>query len=397
MNIRLNSTRFHIGTYILQPYARTEEHIRDLANCGIDLVIGLEYDPETLDRLHAHQIGAVVSGIVPGWFGGTGDNAGLMANLNPLSSYWDAAAQFQDHPAIWGIDVGDEPSSLDFRHYGQAMELVQNAFPQQFPYLNLYPSYGMLASNSLEQTNKELGTPSYEAYLRTYCRETQTNYLCFDHYVYSSNPDRFIADLYLAATVCKETNRNLWIVLQVNSHLPEIAQSVNRLRFQAYAAMAFGVRCISWACYTAGWWHHQVLDHRGEKTPQYERLKQVNHEILNLSRVYLSYRWTDTHRMNQHTQPMDWGIFSDIQVSHGSMLVSTMEAIDQKSKYALFLCADDDPYDTHPGSSSIRFRTASCRTILVHTGMQVHPCSPDQHGWYQIHLPSCSGCLITVE
>ncbi len=32
----------HNGTYILQPYARTEAHIRDLAVCGLDRLFGIE-------------------------------------------------------------------------------------------------------------------------------------------------------------------------------------------------------------------------------------------------------------------------------------------------------------------------------------------------------------------
>ncbi|MBQ7915173.1 MAG: hypothetical protein IJ315_00110, partial [Firmicutes bacterium] len=71
----------------------------------------------------------------------------------------------------------------------------------------------------------------------------------------------------------------MWIVLQVNSKHKEEWISENNLRFQAYTAMAFGAENIIWACYTAGWWHNQVLDEKGEKTQQYEKLKKVNGEI----------------------------------------------------------------------------------------------------------------------
>lgn len=398
MNTRMNREQFHIGTYILQPYARSEAHIRDLAACGIDLLFGIDYDLKTLDLLHTYQIGAVVSGIVPGWFGGTGKNAGQLAAQNPLEHYRENAKQFRDHPAIWGIDVGDEPSALDFPQYGKVMALVEQEFPQQFAYLNLYPSYGMLASNSPEQIKQELGTSNYETYLQTYCTETKTDYLSFDHYVYSSNPDRLIHDLQLAAAVCQETGRNLWVVLQVNSHLPEQVQTANRLQFQAYTAMCFGASCISWACYTAGWWYNQVLDSNGQKTQQYTNLKQVNQELRTLAAVYQTYRWVKTAQQNAQSVRTNLDGFLNLQLQNNSrVLISLMEAKSDSRRKALFLCAADDPEDRHPGVAVVRFQTKDSLRLTLHTGTGSQPLSPDDNCWYQVLLPSCSGGLITVD
>ena len=46
---RMDRSRLNIGTYTLQSYARSEAHVRDLARCGIDFVIGMDNDRETLD------------------------------------------------------------------------------------------------------------------------------------------------------------------------------------------------------------------------------------------------------------------------------------------------------------------------------------------------------------
>ena len=119
MNMRMKKNQIRIGTYYLQPNARSEDHVRDLAQCGIDFVIGVERDGKLLDLLEQYQVGAIVNRVVPGWFGGNGANAGTMAEKNPLEAYETAARSFQDHPAIWGIDIGDEPSCLDFPHYGR--------------------------------------------------------------------------------------------------------------------------------------------------------------------------------------------------------------------------------------------------------------------------------------
>ena len=149
---RMDRSRLNIGTYSLQPYARTEAHVKDLKECGIDFVIGMNGDRAVLDLFSKYGVGAIVSGVVPGWWGGNGDNAGKMAANDPKLKYEDGAAGFADHPAIWSIDVGDEPSALDFPYYGKVIERVEQLFPNQFAYLNLYPNYASVAKNTSDQT-----------------------------------------------------------------------------------------------------------------------------------------------------------------------------------------------------------------------------------------------------
>ena len=85
MNTRMNRSRLNIGVYHLKEYARTEQHVRDLSDCGIDFVICLDNARPTLDLLAKYGVGAIGSGIVPGWWGGDGNNAGTMAEWNPIS------------------------------------------------------------------------------------------------------------------------------------------------------------------------------------------------------------------------------------------------------------------------------------------------------------------------
>ena len=39
MNTKMDRSRLNIGAYILQDYARTEQHIMDVADCGIDFIV----------------------------------------------------------------------------------------------------------------------------------------------------------------------------------------------------------------------------------------------------------------------------------------------------------------------------------------------------------------------
>ncbi|MGN1345490.1 MAG: hypothetical protein ACI4V1_01785 [Eubacteriales bacterium] len=409
MNKRMNRERLNIGVYHLRPYARTEAHIRDLKDCGIDFVVCMDYDKPTLDLMEQYGIGAIVSGVVPGWWGGDGDNAGKMEASNPMEKYDEAAEQFVDHPAIWAIDAGDEPSALDFPYYGKVLRRIEQKFPNQFAYLNLYPNYASVSQNNAAETVNQLGTPTYAEHIDQYCKQVGADYLCYDFYMYSASVAGAYENLRIAADACLRTGRSLWIVLQVNSSRPDRWISENQLRFQAYSAMAFGVENITWACYTAGWWHNQVLDEKGEKTEQYEKLKKVNAEIRVLAEEYMKYRRVATHFIgfetaeelrNVHQKPikaLDTGVFQDVHAENGeNLVVGQMVSRKESEAYALFLCGADDPMDVHPKTYRVIFR-ADDREVTVLSSEGTVPVIRQTDGSYSIEIKSSSGVLITAK
>ncbi|MBR4941487.1 MAG: hypothetical protein IKZ19_05755, partial [Clostridia bacterium] len=239
MNRRMDRTKLNIGTYILQPYARSEAHIRELAECGIDFVVCMSNDRPALDLMSKYGVGAIVSGVVPGWWGGDGDNAGALEKTNPIEKYLSAAESFEDHPAVWGIDIGDEPSALDFPYYGKVLDTVDRNFDNQFAYLNLYPNYASTSKNNDAQTVSQLGTKTYAEHIAQYCKNVPSDYICYDFYLYSINVRLAYENLRIVSDACLRSGRDMWIVLQVNSIDENKWISENMLRFQAYSAMAF--------------------------------------------------------------------------------------------------------------------------------------------------------------
>lgn len=394
----MNKQAFHIGTYVLQHNARTDAHVRALAACGIDLVFAIDNDRATLELLHRHGVGAVVTGVVPGWFGGNGDNAGTLREANPPQAYLDALRRFCDHPAIWGIDVGDEPSCRDFAYYGEVLRFVRSAHPDKLAFLNLYPSYGMLADNIPEQAQKELGTAEYREYLRQYCQHTDTDYLCFDHYMYASSPERLLRDLQDTADACRRTGRSLWTVLQVSSHEPDKALSENQLRLQASMALAFGVECIAWACYSAGWWHHHVLDANGNQTPQYAKLQQVNREIRAIAdEAYMHYRWLETACVNAPGAWADAGRLTHIHAADGTpLLVSTFRHRTCADRHGVFFCAVGDPL-APSRTVTVQFRGPEDTALVYRSPTGKQTLAPDGDGWYRVPLAVCAGGWIAED
>ncbi|MBO4557960.1 MAG: hypothetical protein J5693_05080 [Bacteroidales bacterium] len=369
---RMDRTRLNIGAYILQPYARSEAHIKDLADCGIDFVICIDNDRGALNLLEKYGVGAIVTGVVPGWWGGNGEAAGSLEKVNPMQKYEEAAASFEDHPAIWGIDIGDEPSALDFPYYGKVLERVEELFPKQFAFLNLYPNYASVAQNTEDEALSQLGTATYEEHIEQYCRFVHTDYLSYDFYYKVAGIQKDYANLRVVADACHKNGLDMWVTVQVNSLDPDVWISENELRFQAFSALAFGATNLSWACYTAGWWNNQVLDGEGNKTQQYDKLKRVNAEIHTLAERYMKYANIETVCVGFDGTDMldDSGIESQSAVDFGPLsglsagcplVAGKMAGRNGSRSKALFICVADDPYDEHPESHTIRFAAKGCK------------------------------------
>lgn len=406
MNTRMDRSRLNIGAYILQPYARTEEHIKGIAECGVDFITCMDYDLPALDLFAKYGVGAIVKGILPGWWGGDGDRAGQMHEICPHSAYVEAVKKFKDHPAIWGIDTGDEPSALDFPYYGEVIDFTNKNFPKQFAYLNLYPNYASVAKNNAVETVNQLGTATYAEHIDKYCQYVGADYICYDFYMYSASVAGHYENLGIVADACRRTGRSLWIVLQVNSSRENEWMSENMLRAQAYSSMAYGAENIIWACYTAGWWHNQVLDGNGNKTQQYDKLKAINEELHGYSDDYMRFRNVSTHFVGfapdsqwirrAEDKPVDelnTGIFMGVKAENGEeLIIGQMVSRDNDGSYALMLFGADDPMDKEYKDYNVTFRCDGYKVRC--TGA---PISQNPDGSYTVALGSNRGALVIAE
>lgn len=408
MNTRMDRSRLNLGAYILQPYARSEQHIKDIKDCGLDFIVCMGNDRAALDLFAKYGLGAEVNGVLPGWWGGDGNNGGKMSQMNPIEKYCEAAKNFEDHPAVWGVDLGDEPSALDFPHYRDIVNAVGELFPKQFGYLNLYPNYASVAKNNAEETVNQLGTKTYAEHIEEYCKNVPLDYICYDYYVYSTrNVMGFYENLRIVADAARRYGRSLWFVPQVNSSREDEWISENRLRFQAFSSMAFGAETIIWACYTAGWWKNQVVDENGNKTEQYEKLKKINKEISTIAEEYMKYRCTATHfvgfeanaTLNQAPiAELNNGYFMGLKSdANKPFVVGDLTGRCDNGKKAVFVVAADDYLDENQTSSNIVFRCDG-KTVVAYGGEGRVPVNYNaETGEYSIAVKSSEGILITAK
>ena len=405
MNRRMDREKINIGVYRLADYAKTERHIKEISDCGLDFVIGVDYDDrKTLDLFAKYNIGSIGNGGNPGWWGGDGNNAGKLAETNPMEKYIAASKKFIDHPALWGIDVGDEPSALDFPYYGKVIAECEKLYPNQFAYLNLYPNYASVAENNASQTVNQLGTATYDEHIAEYCKYVDTDYICYDFYLYSIDVNRAYKNLITVSDACRNSGRDMWIVLQVNSNRPAEWITENGLRFQAYTAMAYGARNITWACYTAGWWYNQVLDDKGEKTQQYDKLKKVNAEIHFLDTVYKNYRNVAAYLVGNHefykgetAKSIDLGFARNIKADDDNAIaVGLMTGKTDCSKTALFIAAADDPYDKNSKEYKVTFDSYKQSITAINQNGKL-PVEKTGEYSYAVTVKSNDGVIIEIK
>ena len=412
---RMDRSKLLIGAYCLQANARTEAHVKAIHDCGVDFIASVPVSArEMLDLFAKHGVGAIVTGVVPGWWGGNG-KAGTLREVNTPEKYAAGVAAFQDHPAIWGIDIGDEPSALDFPYYGEVVRQLKEALPGMPLYLNLYPNYATVSQNTEAQARSQLGTKTYTEHVEAYCTNVPLDYLSYDFYVYVAPAGfkGYVARMYNnfleVAGPCRRTGRSFWYIPQVNSRpgLPPL--SVNCLRFQANVALSFGAEAITWGCWCKGWWENNVLDKDGNQTEQYEKLKTVNAELKTVGPQYMKFKNVDTCFVGfpergpgvpsfkfKRAEKLDFGPFTGLHASNGARLVvGEMEPRTPKVKgHALYVTAVDDPGDENHAEFEVVF---AAKKVKAFGGSGPVPVRKLDDGTCAVPISSCGAVLLVSK
>ena len=367
---------FQIGVYCLNPNARTEQHIKDIRDCHVDFVYGIEYnDRKTLDLFAKYGLKAVVQGVFTNWWGGNQSINGKMATIISPQEIEKGVAAMKAagadvHPAVTMVTIGDEPSALDFPYYNDFVARLGKLLPRQTPHVNLHPCYP-----PVEADFGYVGATNYYEYIDKYMENVPLDYLSYDHYLYSTLPrlesmGPFLRNFKIVADACRRTGRRFWFVPQVNTRDVEVDMTEQKLRYQANVAMAFGAETLVWACWTKGWWQKNVLDTNGVKTVQYDRLKRVNAEIRCIAPRFMEFRNVDT-RLVGFEKHADWlkgsdstsvaaldgGFFRQLKAEDGDALVVGIMT-DRRglpSRKALYVVAAEDAWDESPKQRTVSF------------------------------------------
>ena len=403
---------FLIGVSGFSEAVCNEKGVREVKEFGADFVRCVKIsNRETLDLLAKYGVKAVVKGVVPSWWGGKTELAGLMHEKRPLSAYAKAKKKYVPHPAIMAVDIGDEPSKSDFAHYAKVVKYLNGELPGVTFTLNLFPSYGSHIARTPEERLKQLGTASYQDYVRSYCEMFPTmKELSSDFYPYSAPPKevdayilRRLADLSVLSRASREYGKRLVLTMQANSLFPELEMDLPRLRYQAFTALAFGVRRAIWVCYTPSWWENNILEKDGSKTPRYDRVRTVNAELHALARDFARFRQigtrfdgfsADERKALGDAPDVRWRDFTAIRKisCDGKLVVGEFVSKDGSGDTAVMVAAAWDPEGKVSGAKRLRFRANGTVRVYGPKG-EVMPVR-EHDGKYALDLASDGAFFI---
>lgn len=425
---RFDRSEILIGTYCFSYTG--EESVKWLAEAGFDYATAVGADEEMLNYFEQYGIGAFISAGslgIPSWRGGEREVGAHIEPSFTIETFREAVenATF-DHPAMWGIELVDEPNSDDMPFIGEEVAVYNELNPDKLVYINLFP-------NGAQE--KALGTPSYLEHVWDYAESVNTDYISLDVYpIYKAmaptrGEDYFIL-AYLAtmndiSTVCRETGRDVWAVLQAgssnNGNIEYI--TLDNFRSQAYTALCFGAKAINWACWTNGWFDTDgnIIDTKGNKTPAYDAVTAINAELDAISPVYMKYTNTDSgfvaepeydilkyeswlrprfDPVLEHAFELDQDMFENITVSNEGdwIYAGSFVKNDGNGEAIMFANATDFMYETECSPSKISFTLADENSEVVTYYPDIaYRLTPDENGVYSFYIANAEGVFVTVE
>lgn len=199
------------------------------------------------------------------------------------------------NPAVLGFNFRDEPSASIFSALGRVRNLLSEAMPGAWPYINLFAAYGGPSS---------LGVPDYETYLRQFVEKVHPPFLSYDDYAVVEGEvlDVFYTNLELVRRVSLDAKIPFWNCILSTAHNNYMVASDSTFNLQVYSTLAYGGRGIEYFTYftpAGGNYHLGPIDQFGNRTPTWDMLRRINYQIHALAPTLIQlhstgvFHWPD--------------------------------------------------------------------------------------------------------
>ena len=263
-------------------YVDDADTLKKMADCGIN---SIAFVPEKmLDACQKAGVKAILYD--PALAGSRWDEA-LDAD-RAVKALPAIVKRVNNHPALWGYHLKDEPIAAHFPALGRASEAVRKLAPGKWPYVNLFPGDG----------------PEYDKYLDDYITTVKPPILSYDRYVVTEDGSFHpvfwsnIAQVREAALKHRIPFHNI-ILTAAHWHYRVISDE--DLRMQVWGSLVYGAKGIAYYkfmsesldCLEApdlGNFRGGPLDEFRRKTPVWDSMYIVNRMVTNLAPDLLKLR-----------------------------------------------------------------------------------------------------------
>lgn len=205
------------------------------------------------------------------------------------------------HPAVYGYHLKDEPSAKEYPALGKAVAAVKRLAPGKWPYINLFPGDG----------------PSYDKYVEDFINVCQPMIVSYDRYVLGEDGkfgDAFWINLAQIREAGLRHGLPFHNIVLTAAHWGYREVTEADLRLQTFGSLVYGARGLAYYkfCSAAlpilnaddlGNFRMGPLDEFGEKTPLWQGMRRVNRMITNLAPTLLKLRSDDVYHIGGEAVP----------------------------------------------------------------------------------------------
>lgn len=315
--------RFHI-TYWWgpPPVETTEKRYQEVKDAGFTLncppgPVGddwLKNTPQQVNQMildYSHKLGMKAVIQDPRVTKAVANEPGWREALKELVS------EVGNHPGLAGYHIVDEPSASAFPQLGEIVAEFRRLDPKHYSYINVFPNFASVS---------QFGTPTYKQYLDDYIRIVKPAFVSYDHYHWmidakapaappltnereraiwddawsrrGSGLDRpgYLTNLQEAYDACAKSRLPIWVIAILLPCGPYRDPGPGELRWDAYQALAYGTKCMSWFTYWCpvaggGWdWKYACFTTDGKRTHNYAEIAEVNKEIQPIGQALFKRR-----------------------------------------------------------------------------------------------------------
>jgi hypothetical protein len=270
---------------------RSADTIKKMAEGGINLIAFVP--PKLLDACAENGVKAIVFDprVTPAW-----DKPFSAKPANDVLP--EIIEKWNNHPAVYGYHLKDEPDGGQFAELGKSVELIRKLAPGKWPYINLTPG---------------MGDGYIKDHLEPFVRQCNPTTLSYDNYAIGEKVEfsyGFWANISDVRSVALKHDLPFHSIVLTSAHWNYRIPSASDLRLQVYGALAYGARGIGYYKYVSeplsimnapdlGNFRMAPLDEFGEKTITWEHLRNLNRQVQNLAPTLLKLHSDDVYHVGQ--------------------------------------------------------------------------------------------------
>jgi hypothetical protein len=214
--------------------------------------------------------------------------------------------RFMNHPAVAGYMLRDEPNRSDFSELAEWAKKIRATDDSHFCYLNLFPNYA---------SEEQLGTKTYQEHVDLFVNEVPVQFISFDHYPILGDSVRanWYENLEIISEAAGKAGKPFWAFALSVAHAKYPIPTLAQLRLQVFSDLAYGAQGIEYFTYwtppydTVWKFNNGPITLEGKRSIVYDRIRQLNKEIENLSDVFLGAKVisvSHTGLIPQGTRPL---------------------------------------------------------------------------------------------